>query len=230
MTCSEFNQLLDRWIDGELDESQRAAMKEHAAQCSECREQLASAQQLRDILSHMDDDISVPLQAQAAWRKAVREEAKKSRMKGVYRAFAAVAAALVLMVGVSAMLKQNGAQLPGNVHRVETDGVVEASLPDEPVMKAAARGIPEYVERTIVSDDAQKTAEYLADVIAEYGAAVERETEDEGVKCVFVQVPGENAEDFISAVESLGEAQASGAASFDASAATVGVCIRITAS
>ena len=40
-----------------------------------------SAEEMQDILSHIDDNIVVPLPAQAAWRGAVRKEAAHRRMK-----------------------------------------------------------------------------------------------------------------------------------------------------
>lgn len=72
MNCSEFEKCLDLFIDGDLDEAKRLEFEAHAVACGECQERLKTAEQLREILSHMDDEISVPLPAQAAWRSAVR--------------------------------------------------------------------------------------------------------------------------------------------------------------
>lgn len=228
MTCSEFDHLLDLYIDGELDEAQSSAFKAHAAQCGECSDKLKAAEELRDILSHMDDDISVPLQAQAAWRKAVREEAKRKRMKTIYTAFGAVAAVCVLTFGVTSMMQQKPADLPG-VQYVEADGVSEAAAFDgETAVRSI--GLPQlaaHVERVLVADDVNQALGYLKDVAAEYGAEIEREAESAQGVNVFLQVPAESAEDFISAVDGIAVEPDESEYVLDMSAATVGVCVMI---
>jgi len=229
MDCSEFNRLLDSYIDGDLSEAQRDELGQHAAQCAKCREELAAAEQLRGILSHLNDDISVPLPAQAAWRKAVREEAHRRRMKRVYSAVGAVAAAFVLLFGVSVMLRPaDSGVLTVNAPRVETDGVSEAaSIETEMTLTNAKTRSLGYIERSVTADDVGQTYEYLLDVIAEYGGTVERESDGDERK-VFVQIPGENALEFLSAVDGLGETAGDEAAvMIDESAASVGICVTI---
>lgn len=229
MNCSDFNRMLDSYIDGELDASARAELESHAAQCSDCRERLAASEQLREILSHMDDDISVPLPAQAAWRNAVRAEAKRMRMKRVFAAVGAVAAVCVFSVGVTAMLRQNPEEgISPSIQRIETDGVSEEAAfeTDVSMMSAKARSM-DYIDRTIAVEDVTEACDYLADVIAEYGGMVERETEGDERK-IYVQVSGENAADFISAVDSLGISADQDSVAVDESAAMIGVCVIIT--
>lgn len=228
MNCSDFKHMLDRYIDGELDQTQRSVMEAHAEKCSDCRDELEAAEQLREILSHMDDDISVPLPAQAAWRSAVRAEAKRSRMKRIYSICGTVAAVCMLTVGVTAMLKQDiPASIAPVAPRVETDGVSEASAFDESISLTSAKTKSvEYISRSIAVEDPALARDYLSDVIAEYGALLEHETDGDAKK-FYVQVPGENAADFISAVDSLG-AVAEEAVEVDDSAASVGICITIT--
>lgn len=230
MNCSEFNQMLDLYIDGELSDSQREELEAHAAQCSACREKLADSEQLREILSHMDDDISVPLPAQAAWRNAVRIEAKRNRMKKVYSICGAVAAVCVLTVGMTAMLGQN---FPASVApvspRIETDGVsVDAGIEENISLTSAKTRSIEYIDYSIEAEDPAQAYGYLGDVIAEYGGMIERESNGD-VKTVFVQIPGENVKDFVNAVDSLGaSASDMSAAVIDESAEMVGICITIT--
>ena len=228
MNCSDFNQMLDLYIDGELDDSQRKAFEAHAAQCKDCGEKLVAAEQLREVLSHMDDDISVPLPAQAAWRSAVRAEAKRNRMKKIYSICGAVAAVCVLTVGLTAMLGQD---VPGTIStvspRVETDGISEDAAIEQNIAltSSKARSV-EYIERSIEAEDPAQAYEYLRDVIAEYGGTIERESEGD-VQKVFVQIPGENAVDFISAVDSIGVSADEVPVSVDESAETIGICIAI---
>ena len=232
MNCSEFNHLLDLYADGELNENQRAAMDEHAAVCSECREKMAAAEQLQGILSHLDDDIAVPLPAQAAWRNAVRAEAKRIRMKKVYRACGAAAAVFVLMVGVSAMLHSEEASQPAPiVQRVETDGVNdEVKLEETAVLTLDARRMTaEYVEQVISAEDPVQAVEYLKDLVAEYGGTVEHESQSDSGNKVYVQIPGENAVDFVGAIAGIGNAEDASPDALDETAASIGICVIIAA-
>lgn len=230
MTCSEFDHLLDRYIDGELNEAQREEVRVHAAQCGECSEKLKAAEELRDILSHMDDDISVPLPAQAAWRKAVREEAKRRKMKSLYAAVGAIAAVCVLTLGISTMMQEKPVEI-ASVQRVETDGVTEQTSMDG-VMAARSMDMArsaEYVERTVNVENVDEALGYLKDIAAEYGAEIEREAQSAQGVNVFLQVPGDGAEDFISAVDAIGKETDQSGYSLDASAAAVGICVMIIA-
>lgn len=231
MNCSEFSNLLDLYLDGELDEAQRAALKDHAAVCEECRATLTAAEQLREILSQMDDGLEMPLPAQAAWRGAVREEAKRRRMKRLYSVCGAVAAVCVLTLGVTAML-HSGVRggVPGTNAVVETDGLSEdADLAGEEVL-GSLRSADQiaYADRTIHVENTEEARGYLMDIVAEYGGTVTQEAEESNATKVYVQIPGENAEDFVSAVDGLGIEPEDGEISLDPEAECVGVCVTIT--
>lgn len=227
MTCSEFDRLLDLYIDGELDETQRREAEAHAAQCGECTDKLKAAVELQGILSHMDDDISVPLQTQAAWRKAVRAEAKRRKMKRIYAFAGAAAAVCVLTLGTVSMMQKKPGDL-SSAHRVETDGVSEtAALDNETASRSIGSGqlSSQYVERVLVVEDVTESLGYLQDVAKEYGASIEREAESTQGMNVFVQVPAESAEEFIRAVNAIAVESDESAYDLDLSAATVGVCV-----
>jgi len=231
MTCAEFDHLLDLYIDGELNETQRTAVEGHVTQCEECAVKLKAAKELRDILSHMDDGIAVPLQAQAAWRKAVREEAKRGKIKAIYKAVGAVAAVCVLTFGITSMIQHKPGGLD-NIQRVEADGVSEIAAFDG---EAVARGVDmtrltEYVERVLVADDVNQALAYLKDVATEYCAEIEREADSTQGMNVFLQVPSESAQDFISAVNGIAAEPDESEYVFDTSAVMVGVCVMIVGS
>ena len=229
MNCSEFEKLLDLFIDGELDGAQLSDLKAHAAECDDCRAKLLAAEQLHEILSHMDDDISVPLAAQAAWRGAVRAEAKRRRMRRIYSACGAVAAVCVLTLGVTAMLHSTAIHPGPSSAKVEADGISEdATLSDEVAMRSAVfQPAVDYVECRIAVEDVDQSYGYLLDVVAEYGGTVERETSEDQVQKVYVQIPGENAEDFMSAVDGIGTASDDSEAAVDLSAESIGFCVTI---
>lgn len=230
MNCSDFNQLLDMYIDNELDDMQKQALTEHADECEACREALMAAEQLRDILSHMDDDLAVPLPAQAAWRKAVRAEARNRKMKRIYTACGAFAAVLVLMLGVTTTIKSGAPDnMVPSVARIETDGMnADAAFDGEAAALSAAEiRMDPYITRVVKAEDTQQTKEYLNDIIAEYTGSIEFEAEEDGSVKVFVQVPGEYAAEFIAAVDSLSAEAETEAADVAEVNASVGFCIVI---
>lgn len=246
MNCSEFHDLLDLFIDGELDDATKARFLQHADECSDCRTRLNAAEQLSDFLSHMDDNIAVPLQAQAAWRSAVRAEARRRRMKRIYAACGAVAAACVLTLGVTAMLRSNPATLNGDsvqqrsVAMVQSDGLSDdaglegaTAMPGPVVGSSTADYMPvgvlqtAYVDRTIHADDAQTAYGYLMDIVAEYDGVVEGESQEGSQRKVCVRIPGENVTDFISAVDHIGIAAEESEFVVDVSAEEIGICVII---
>lgn len=103
--CKFFTEHLNAYLDSELDQSTRQEMHRHAANCPSCGERLESMTRLLTMCAEMDEGLAVPLEAQAAWRKAVREEAasrgrKVSGKGAVFRRWTGgIAAALVLLVG-----------------------------------------------------------------------------------------------------------------------------------
>ena len=215
MKCAEFEARIDALIDGELSEEARAEMEAHAESCEDCAEKLRAAKMLQDVLSHMDDSVAVPLQAQAGWRRAVAAEAKRKRFSRIYRIAGAVAAALVVAVCLP-MLLRNPTKAP-EAH-VEVDGVEKtAQLGDEAetaALKAAdmeaqgemlmaTSGMPD-AERRVSVENIETAYGYAMDIVKEYSGSVESEAQDAGERCAYVLIPADNAEDFISAIDHLG--------------------------
>ena len=108
VNCREFQSLLDGYIDGELRGDVRQAVLSHARQCPACQRELEDAQALRDALSHLNDDVFVPVSTQAKWRSAIRREAARKKRTVFYRAVSAVAATFVLLAGVTTVFRANG--------------------------------------------------------------------------------------------------------------------------
>lgn len=101
MNCETFKQNIDGWLDGELSPEMRLEMQEHADACGECASLLEQATNLSQMCAEMNEGLTVPLAAQAAWRQAVRAEARrpKKRTGGWMRVATGVAAAMALLVG-----------------------------------------------------------------------------------------------------------------------------------
>ena len=77
MDCKEAQMLLDALVDGELSAEQEAELLAHVHACEACMEEYKAAMLLKDCLKDMDEEIAVPLEAQAAWRRAIHAEAKR---------------------------------------------------------------------------------------------------------------------------------------------------------
>ena len=107
INCEAFRENIDAYIDGGLESAVRLEMERHAETCGPCMKMLEEARMLKELLLEMSEE-PVPLKAQAAWRRAVREEAKKKAFAWG-RTLAPVAAALVVMVAGTMGMRMNRA-------------------------------------------------------------------------------------------------------------------------
>ncbi len=208
MKCSEFESMLDALIDGEANKKTVEMMQKHAETCENCSKQLQAAKTLRAVLSHMDDSLTVPLKAQASWRQAVSAQARKNRLVRFSRIAGAAAAVLVLAVCLPMMLKSSDGAIRTRDAYVEVDGVDEMSLLEgsyfsavEPSVQATEQ--PDAI-RSVMVEDADVAYGYALDLIAEYTATLESETQSEGEYELVISVPTDNAEAFIMAIDQLG--------------------------
>lgn len=168
MDCERFGYLLDAYIDGEMNDEDMRQFMDHADSCEDCRMALREAELLRDVMKDMDDDVAVPLQVQAAWRNAVRAEAKKIRMRRVMKFAYAAAAALVLVIGCTIGL---------NAVNEKSEPAAEA-----PMLKRAAVN-----EAALIARDGEAAAA-TADYSASYTAMKKIETEDYDSACMTVEL------------------------------------------
>lgn len=108
MNCERFRATLDQYIDSELSEEERMAMEEHTLGCDDCAELLNQALTTATLCAELNEGLSVPLDCQAAWRRAVREEAAQARKAPKWliwrRTLSVAAAVLVLMLAVGTTL------------------------------------------------------------------------------------------------------------------------------
>ncbi len=151
MNCETFASLLSRLWDGELSPDEEEALRLHAASCPRCAQLLAVWEDARDALAHLDDGVQPPEAFSQGWRDAVRREAfgqKRMRRRPLLRAVAGLAAALVLLVGSTALWREGMLPVayPGEV-RVEASAAPTAqepgpmlarALPQQDVAEAAA--------------------------------------------------------------------------------------------
>ncbi len=103
MCCEQFRESLDPYLDSELSPVERAAFIEHARMCTDCGERLELATRLMTMCAELDEGVQMPLDGQAAWRRAIREEAaqkkKPARLPAFVRGLSGLAAAMLLLAG-----------------------------------------------------------------------------------------------------------------------------------
>ena len=205
MNCEMFRNHLDALIDAQIDPTLRNEMEAHAAACPECAKELEIALLLQDTMRGMDDDIAVPLDAQAAWRKAVRSERSKKRTSLILKIASAAAAVFVLFFAGVHFLKPSTASLPvTSVVQMDSASVSEEA---------------EVLRLTLSVEDMAQAKQQVEELCAEYSASCEPNASD----TYKILLSGDMAEDFIAAVSALGEESLTG--SVDAQAESVAIYI-----
>lgn len=209
MGCEEARSLLDAFVDGELTAQQERMLMEHAAGCEACGKEIEAAILLKDAMMDMDAEVSVPLEAQAAWRRAVRAEAGKGRARRWMRYACGAAAALVLVAGCTLALR-------GDVFKKEQPLVLNETAPMARAI-VAADGVQEASASSSAADmtedyttwkkyeaaDVEAACAAVEALAAEYSGSFSMEQDDGLVSC-RVELPCDYAEDFLSAAERIG--------------------------
>ncbi|MDO4549171.1 MAG: DUF4349 domain-containing protein [Clostridia bacterium] len=132
MSCSLFIENIDDYIDAELDAETSNAMREHADGCESCRAVLNETTHMLKELAGLDSETAIPLDCQAAWRRAVRKEAvhvsRRRTLKHISRAAGAVAAAAVVIAGINVFGR--GVQIAPTAVMSDSAPAVEYSYDD----------------------------------------------------------------------------------------------------
>ena len=215
MNCEQMRAMLDAYIDGELSAEEMRALRDHAAACEDCKRELEAAELLRDALAHMDDDVSVPLEAQAAWRKAVRAEAGKRSKKRALRVVYGLAAALVVAIGCTAVLRSDALK-PQNA--LTPNAGAQARAVEFTEMMVATDGEADAVQATYSLSaedyaawkkygvaDFDRACQTLEELTAEYsGTATTDRGEADREAMYRIELPAAYMEDFLNAASLLG--------------------------
>lgn len=214
MNCEQMRAMLDAYIDGELSAEEMRALRDHAAACEDCRNELEAAELVRDALAHMDDDVTVPLEAQAAWRNAVRAEAGKRSRKRMLRVVYGLAAALVVAIGCTAVLRSDalnpqsaltpdaGVQARGVElsAMIATDGESNAV---ETAKSIVGEGYSAWKKYAVADFD--RACQTLEALTAEYSGTATTDRVDAEREAMYrIELPNAYAQDFLSAAGVLG--------------------------
>ena len=115
MNCERFKSMLDRYIDSELSEEERSAMEEHTLSCDGCAELLNQALTAATMCAELNEGLTVPLECQASWRRAIREEAAQAKKTPKWlvwrRTLSIAAAAIALLFAVGGAFNPGGLSL-----------------------------------------------------------------------------------------------------------------------
>ena len=222
MGCEEFKQLLDAYVDGELSPAEMDALRAHAKACEACREELMAAQLLKETLAHMDDDLTVPLQAQAAWRSAVRAEAgkgKRQQTRKWMRACSALAAALVVALGVG--LTANKTPEPQMKLKAAPAEMAQSAV-------VASDGVPDQAVQADSLEDCTRRLKLAVADLEEASAQLEMLAQEysgsfiaQNVQACIVEIPADYLADFLKAACSLGSELSSEAVAQEGAASRI---------
>ena len=209
MDCLEMRAKLDAYIDGELTAEEMRAVEAHAAACEDCGRELEAARFLRDALGELDREVAVPLPAHVGWQRAVRAEAKRRANRRWLRAVYAVAAALVLVIGGSAVMQRMSTQQTAEQIEIEARAT-EAVIARDGELEAAALTVEEEEYAAWKKYDAEDFDAACASVealIQEYSGSFKTVSLDDGPMIYRIELPREFLEDFLSAVSYVGTEQ-----------------------
>lgn len=79
MNCDDFNEIIDAYVDGELDESQATSAREHMAACSDCAASCEELAAILDVCRPVSADADSPPNPRAMWLRInnlIESEAK----------------------------------------------------------------------------------------------------------------------------------------------------------
>lgn len=119
MNCTEFSNLLDAYFDRELPLETCEALEEHARECSACADRLTALLDCRQA----DEEIELPESFSLSWRQAMREESKMEktkRKKQGWQNWLAAAAALIVVVGGTALTRDTMPRIATDISASET--------------------------------------------------------------------------------------------------------------
>lgn len=146
MQCTEIHNLIDDYLDSQLDGDVQAAMAAHLEQCASCRQRVRDEKVLREALRN----IPVPAPSAGFAARALRRAAEVNsinRQSRHRRAFASGFAAA--MVGVGVLLFVTGINNPDGETGVTQSQLAENGPQSSAPVEHDAQAIPQLPEVTI---------------------------------------------------------------------------------
>ena len=155
MNCADMDRWLDGYMDGKLSADERSALESHAATCAACAKKLEATRALMDMMEELSPEMDVPLEAQAAWRSAVKRSSKAGRGR-IVRWAGGIAAALIVAVGAVSLLRGAPDLAARHVERAEVAG--EAVMPEATAIEDAEVAYEEALVPEVAAIEADGVA------------------------------------------------------------------------
>jgi anti-sigma factor RsiW len=142
MKCEEVHRLLDIYLDGELDFTQRLEVEQHLAGCPSCRSLIEEHREFRTFFVANVGTYESPPRLEAKVRAALRQEQAKARFSlflqpWIYATAIVLVAAFValniLFPGAENQLSQQAVLLHSN--SLSTEHLVDVASPDPKIVK-----------------------------------------------------------------------------------------------
>ncbi|HPW55871.1 MAG: zf-HC2 domain-containing protein [Thermoanaerobaculaceae bacterium] len=171
-TCDEARRWADDWLDGQLSDALREGIEAHLAACPACRAHADGVRSLLAAASALPREVQPERDLWPAIAARVASPARRTRRDlGSARRWGAVAAAAVLLVGLTAIIVARRAR-----PEAETTGVGARSGAGAAAVPASLPGFGEAFAEYERAGQALRSA--LADRRGQMSAATLREVED----------------------------------------------------
>ena len=193
--CDDYTLALSAFVDGELNEEERAALLRHLTECEGCRAYLAELGAMRDAFGEMEEERAPEGFAEGVMARLHEEKRGARRSRKGWMGLAACAAVVLLAVSV----------LPGLTGQKKDAAAPMAQ--EEMVMSAPAEGVEDAAVLEPTNGPAAEAEEAPAESPADWGkttdpaesAANDAEPEAAEEPVSVLVVYGEGAEEYLAA-------------------------------
>lgn len=131
MDCRKAEEMLNAWIDGELDEAERTELTAHLSECAACAKKLAEYRHLDALLSQLDAQTKMPAGLFGRIMGAVDRESSPKNGRTYRWARWAASAAAILFLGVTAGILWRGGVLHAPMGELAKYDAAEEMAPNE---------------------------------------------------------------------------------------------------
>lgn len=130
MNCERTREMLDAWIDGELRDAERNALRAHVVTCDACERHEAAARRLRDAVADLPGEVEPGrdlwdgIQDRIAPRASTTPQVRTPRW-----ALVAVAASVILAVTLGVVVLRDAGRAPvASVPEARPDDVASVAI------------------------------------------------------------------------------------------------------
>lgn len=178
MDCNKVVELLSEYIDGMLDQDQKAEVEKHLNTCSKCSEEF---EMLQSIINgcHQIDEIDLPDEFhQKLHDRIIEENASRVKFaipKRISRSFTAIAAVLILVLSISsavnsgilnfgskkessAVRENAGAKQDSTVNKSTKSESMQNAAPAEPQAQFSAKAATDMADKSEMKTAAAPSA------------------------------------------------------------------------